>query len=591
MARKKAAEDDLFGASAPVPKPSAALDNQRELATQKSKLINNLNAQRNFSVITDLPPAAAFASFNNENDDPGSNRSQQLQSLFAGASGTRQHSQNSQVVELAKLKQGNPNAVSSNENHYQIMSQIHQELAAKTSKIGKGVAHRRDTAPVRATQAVVGGHLDAASSMLYKHLIEHRRGNADAAAAALEQAGHHLTDAATVLNTYAKGAPKVDETGKPVLDETGKPVYEAAAKITNPLSSKSGGLDFTHVDNKLEGINESYRQLVEREYGSGVIKTPAASYKIGTPSPHHYLVAGAALDESEQRNQQELEEMRAQKNQRDRLRKSVQEDLKLKKDKSENPDIDSSLYAEDPDLKKLDEQMPEEETKFNFNSVSSTLNSRGRRKAQEEAAKKEESRRSLGLLKSRYEGDYPTRTTDLEDDRNIAIFTGINNVRSGNTVDTVAAKMYTPKTAAPAIAPNVRNAQRNIAKKQAKFQTAQEAAQAAEEAKLPPVRIKSDTNPRAIELHAEDLDLFHTHVKRVKDALSYGEDIPENSARILGSTVTGHLQNIHDRKQREQENTEAATLSAMGAPGLEDSGTPSQSRSSVFHETLRNQGY
>ena len=596
MARKKADEDDLFGSSAPVAKPTAVTTNLRQ---QKKNLITGLNAERNFSIITDTPLAAEFAGFTNENDDPGINVSQQLRNAFGGAPGTLRNSQAAQVARLAQVRQGNPNTVSNNENHYQIMSQIHQELEGRTSKIGKGRG-AFESAPVRAVQAVATGHLDAATSKLYQHLIKHREGDAEGAAAALEQAGHHLTDAATTLDTYSKGAPKVDKDGNAVFDERGKRVYDPAAKIANPLSATAGAgsnIDLTHIDNKLEGINESYRNLVEKEYGSGVIKSPAASYKIGTHSPYYYLVSGPALDENERNNAVMSSEASAKKAERERLRRSAQEVLKLKKSKSDDPDVDSSLYSEDPDLKKLDEEMPEEDTKFNFTGMPSTLNSRDRRKAQQEAAEKAESERRRKILLSRYAGDYPTRSTSLEDDANARIAEGIKNVRTGQSADVVAGKNFTSKTAAPSVAPNIKKAQQNIATKQAKYKTAQDAAQAEADSKIEPIKYISTSDPHNIIVPTKDLPLFNTHKDRVRNALVSGEAIPEHSARILGQTVVGHLQNLHEERQRQNDGIEDGTLSALGTPGLEDDQAPPTysnrvRRSDTFHETVKNiRGY
>jgi hypothetical protein len=575
---------------------------------------------------TELPETADLISHFIENPDVGS---QQMRTAVLGVRGTQEHSISTQMHMLSKIPQGNPNAVSENENHHNVLSILHQELAEKTSKIGKGKGEL-DSLPVRQERALIQGHLDAASSKLYQHLIKHREGDAVGANEALEQVGHHLTDAATRLQEYALGKPKLDENGNQVFDKkTKEPVMVGGAKTANPLISqtrppvideKSGQvlpeekeLNLTNIHKTLSEVSDSYRDLVKREYGTGVISTPRPNFSLGSSSPYRREVEVPAVlkfgrneDISSKENSIILarkREAKAAARKYGTQGEPEEEDTGLDTNEVENKPQDSDTpeikrFYEEQKKAKIEKEQHEAFKATMYPELSLDRNLAEKQKAHNEAAKSyipelKEEPSSRAALRERYTGDKP-RPTSFEEDMESLTNLGRIRKNAGYGIDVAYNKLFTPPSTAPAVAFNVKKAQKNIAKKQAKFQTAQEEAKAAEEAKIPPVRFITSERTGMPAVHPEDKEVFKEHVNRIVYALKSGEDVPENSARIVGEKTTNNIhqglgQEFIDSKRREKENLEAASLG--GELPTEGDEAPKQSRGSVFHETIRNQGY
>ena len=349
-AAQEAQESDLFGESAPVASAApvnvakaagvvvpanANLERVKKAVKERQGLTAKVDSLLRYTPTpTPAPGSTAslvygthaalqpmFSDVINQSGSDSSNIGAQFTDFTGKAAPTRNalgamgQGETSNLLANKLIPSSGKYSISNNENHGEFLQNIidglHERLETATPNLTNTVVKKnvKDENGVWSEQEVpqerkeykatelssqkVLAHLSAASSALGAHLKAHRTNDPDAAVLFLEKAGHHITDAATELSSFAKRQKR----GSDILGAGMNPIApneDLSEKGSKPL----GAL--------VTAVAKSYRSHLKDEgYGdSDMLRTPEPEYQVGTPSSYK-----SALDKvGEQNHEKNIKE-------------------------------------------------------------------------------------------------------------------------------------------------------------------------------------------------------------------------------------------------------------------------------------------
>jgi hypothetical protein len=344
IAAKEAEESDLFGESAPVasaapvnvakaagvsvPK-NASLERVKKAVKERQGLTAKVDSLLRYTPTPTPAPGstaslvygthAAFQPVFSDLGAQSTSDSSNIGSQFAGiaipspnAQASAAKTDTADILGRGLIPGRGKYAISDNENHDEFLQNIidglHARLetatpqltnttATKNVKDENGIwseqevpeARKRYKATELSSEKVLA-HLGAANAALSAHLKAHRSNDPDAAVGFLEKAGHHITDAATELSSFAK------------RQKSGSDILGAGMNSSAPNEdlSERGGKPLGAL---VTAVTKSYRNHLRDEgYGdSAMLGTSEPEYQVGTPSSYK-----STIDKIAEKKQQEM---------------------------------------------------------------------------------------------------------------------------------------------------------------------------------------------------------------------------------------------------------------------------------------------